>query len=102
MDSERDEDEADASVKAVVFASPRKNVLGEILQCFGPSHPLWFVLGIGGEEKTGEDEERREDSRRPFTCVAPGLVGWVLGEIGEEDTEETEHAESCCQESISN
>lgn len=102
VDSERDEDESYGRVETVSLVLTREDVVRVVLHGCGPGHPLWFGFGVGAEEETDEDEDGREDSRGPFSGQAPGLVFRVLGEVGEEDTEETEHAECTCWESIRN
>lgn len=98
MDSERDEDEAYGGVKSwrVVFSG--EDVVGPVFHCFGPGHPAWFSFGIGGKVKPKNEEDGGDESSWPFAGVAPALVGWVLGEIGEEDAKEGEHSKSCCLE----
>ena len=78
VDSERDEDESEASVETVCFVLTGEDVVGVVLHGCGPGHPLWFVFGVGAEEETDEHENGCEDSRGPFSRQAPGLVFGVL------------------------
>lgn len=78
MNSESDEFETEAGIKAGGLVFSWENPLRHTAHRLRPTHPFSFVLGVRCEEKTNKNEDRRENTRWPFAGLTPGNVTWML------------------------